>query len=127
MSDVYPATPLGSPPASGPPASPADVAPGLAAAALTGDDRAQVLYGSYRGTCAALPGAIPPPWDKLGDRERAGWRAVARTAFGPLGTLRAERDSYRRLARKVGDVLCGSGTHAAKVRAIWALLEASDG
>jgi hypothetical protein len=74
-----------------------------------------------------MPGAIPPEWGRLPERERTGWRAAARTAFGPLGSLRADLDDARRIAQKIGDVLCANDTHAAKVRAIWALLEARDG
>lgn len=60
-----------------------------------------------------------------GDDTREPARAVALIGR-QLDGARAERDRYRKLAGNIGDVLCTNDTHAAKVRAIWALMEANN-
>lgn len=89
MSDLHPATPLGSPPASGP-VQPEAPTPGKAA------------YEAY------LPLAYDTcdnsPWDERDPRDRDAWEAAAGAAAFRWHQLEAERDHYRDLlAREDAD------------------------
>lgn len=73
-------------------------------------------------------------WREFTDDQRKAWAAADATVAAPLNAeiaslreqlaqARAERDSYRRLAGKIGDSLCSNASHAAKIRTIWELTE----
>lgn len=82
-------------------------------------DKAREEAASLRRQLDAAAGSMFP---KLRGR-LAELEAEAARLREQLATARAERDSYRRLAVKIGDSLCSNASHAAKIRTIWELTE----